>query len=70
MPDKSVFKLITNYDALETLNQPGKWPRVFTCVIEECNKCNMKLTPVTNKKQKNKTDKKMIVTKLHVIVNK
>lgn len=68
LPDKSVLKLVSNSDACETLQQPGKWPRTFSCEEEICPKCGAGLMPLTKKKQRNKTDSQLLITKLHVIV--
>lgn len=68
IPDTSVLKFVSGYDAAETLQLPGKWPRTFACVEDKCPKCDSLLTTLTNKKQKNKSDKKLLITKLHVIV--
>ena len=67
LPDKSVLQLISKYDALETLNTVGKWPRLFSCNESQCPKCGDKLTQLTSKRQRHNSDKKLLITKLHVI---
>ena len=68
IPDTTVLKLVSEYDAAETLQLTGKWPRTFTCDEDNCPKCGAALTALTNKKQKNQSDKKLLITKIHVIV--
>ena len=67
IPDKSILDKITRYDAAETLDLPGKWPRSFATAISCCPKCGTALPPLTKKRQRLNTDKKIIVTKLHVM---
>ena len=67
LPDKSILDKITRYDAAETLDQPGKWPRSFSTTLSCCPKCGTALTPLTKKRQRLQTDRKIIVSKLHVM---
>ena len=67
IPDKDVLDLVSRMDASETLNSPGKWPRVFSCDKQKCPKCQSELSSFINKKQKKNSDKKLLVTKRHVI---
>ena len=67
LPDKSILQLISRYDAAETLSCPEKWPRSFSCDIIKCPKCKGNTTALVNRKQKNNSDKKLLVTKIHVL---
>ena len=67
MPGTDILRLVSGYDAAETLNCPGKWPRSYICMEQKCPKCKSDLAGLVSKKQKNKSDKKLLITKLHVI---
>ena len=67
LPDKSCLAIISAYDASETLQLERKWPRTFSCELEECPKCGERLLPLAKRHQKNRNDKQILVTKLHVI---
>lgn len=68
IPDKSILQLVSTYDACETLQLTGKWPRSYSCVEEVCPKCGGKMSLLAKRQQKNTSDKKLLISKLHVIV--
>ena len=67
MPEKGILLLVSRFDANETLELPDRWPRTYTCEEIKCPKCFRDLTALFTKPQKNKSDKKLLITKLHVI---
>ena len=67
LPDKTVLEKVSKYDAAETLNLPGRWPRSFSPTVTLCPKCGHELSQLSKKKQKNKSDPQLLITKLHVI---
>ena len=68
LPDKSILNVISKYDAAETLEMEGRWPRVFTCDLDVCPKCGGKLPPLSKRQQKNNSDRQILVSKLHILV--
>ena len=68
LPDKSVLEIVSRHDAAETLNVPGKWPRSFSTTVIVCPKCGYDLSQLSKKKQRQKSDSQLLVTKMHVIV--
>ena len=68
LPGKSILETVSRYDAAETLNMNGKWPRSFSTEITCCPKCGHELSHLSKKKQRLNTDSQLLVTKLHVIV--
>ena len=68
IPDASILQTVSTYDAAETLNLDGRWPRTYTCDFECCPKCQKRLPPIVKKRQKNRNDRQILVTKLHIIV--
>ena len=44
IPDKDILHLVSRYDAAETLNCPGKWPRSFLCDVQKCPKGRLPIT--------------------------
>ena len=67
IPDKDIIHLVGRMDASETLNSPGKWPRTFSCDKQKCPKCQCDLSSFISKKQKHKSDKKLLITTRHAI---
>ena len=67
IPDKSILGLISKYDAAETLDLPAKWPRSFSTVLAFCPKCKKQLPPLVKKRQRNQTDKQLLISKHHII---
>ena len=43
IPDKSILDKITRYDAAETLDLPGKWPRSFATAMDSTPLINGKI---------------------------
>ena len=68
LPSKLVLQLISTYDAAESLQQDGKWPRTYSCDQEQCPKCGKKLLPLSKRQQKSSSDRQILVSKLHDIV--
>ena len=67
IPDKSILGTITRYDAAETLDLPDKWPRSFSTELTICPMCKSQLPPLVKKRQRNQTDKQLLISKLHII---
>ena len=67
LPDKEALEIVSRHDAAETLNVPGKWPRSFSTTVTVCPKCGYDLSQLSKKKQRQKTDSQLLVTKMHVI---
>ena len=67
IPDKSILQTVSNYDAAETLQLDARWPRTYTCEMSACPMCGTRLPPIVKRKQKNSSDRQILVTKLHII---
>ena len=67
LPDKTILDKISRYDAAETLGLPGKWPRSYSSEVSTCPLCRTALPPLTKRRQRLQTDKKLIISKLHII---
>ena len=68
LPDKSILDTISRYDASETLNIPGAWPRSYSTLQTSCPKCCKELAPLSKKRQRLKSDKQVIISKRHILV--
>ena len=68
LPDKSVLEIVSRHDAAETLNVNGKWHRSFSTTVTICPKCGYDRSQLSKKKQRQKSDSQLLVTKMHVIV--
>ena len=58
---------MSRFDANETLELSDRWQITYTCEEIKCPKCFCDLTALFTKPQKNKSDKQLLITKLHVI---
>ena len=68
IPDTSVLQAVSTYDAAETLQLEGRWPRTYNCDMNVCPQCGERLPPSVKRQQKNRSDKQILVTKMHVLV--
>ena len=68
IPDTSVLQAVSTYDAAETLQLEGRWPRSYHCDMSVCPRCGERLPPIVKRPQKNRSDKQILVTKLHILV--
>ena len=59
--------LFPNLMLLKLLICLGKWPRSFSCLEIVCPNCRGKLTQLSSKRQRLISDKKLLISKLHVI---
>ena len=59
--------IVSKHDACETLELSGKWPRTFICEEDMCPKCGLKLLSLVKRQQNNNSDKKLLISKLHVL---
>ena len=59
--------LFPNLMLLKLLICLGKWPRSFSCLEIVCPNCRGKLKQLSSKRQRLISDKKLLISKLHVI---
>ena len=67
LPDKSILSVIIRYDAAETLCLRANWPRSFSTELTSCPKCSQQLSPLAKKRQRQQSDKQLLISKLHII---
>ena len=68
IPDKSILSLISSYDSAEILGLAEKWPRTYACQLETCPECESQLSQLETRRQKNRSDQKLLITKLNMVV--
>ena len=67
LPNTSILETVSKYDAAETLNLAGRWPRSFNTTVTCCPICGNDLSQLSKRRQKHKSDTPILITKLHVI---